>query len=319
MTCDGLRGRLHGVIAPAVTPFRADGTLDLDAVYENAAFLVAHGVTALAPCGTVGEFASLTLEERETVLEHTLRAAGGKALVIAHVSATDEASMLRLARHAADAGADAALVLPPYYFRLNDDELLAFFRWLDKTLPLPFLVYNNPATTGMSITDKHLETLIDMPRFAGVKEGHPDVLRFHRLVRRFGAEAPIIAANESQLAFFLLSGARSLMTSGVAYAPELFAALLDAASRRDVDETWRWFDHILALRQPMMPALQRGYPAYIPYTKLGVELRGLRAGAPRPPLRPVDPPGREAFEKAVREHVLPLATSRITNPGGCRS
>lgn len=315
MSGDGLRKALAGVIAPTVTPFRADGSLDRDAVGENAAFLVEKGVTAVVPCGTVGEFASLTLEEREQVLEQTVRAVAGKAAVIAHVSATDHESMLRLARHAARHGADALLVLPPYYFKLDADELFAFYVRLHRELPLPFLVYNNPATTGMSISEEHLERLIELPRFVGVKEGHPDVVRFHRIVRRFGAEVPVIAANESLVGFFLLSGARALMTSGVAYAPELFRWLLEAARRQDVDETWRRFDHVLALRRPMMQALAQGYPAYIPFAKLGVELRGLRAGPPRPPLRPVGPEARSAFEAAVREFVL-SGQGRQSEPAG---
>lgn len=125
-------------------------------------------------CGSIGEFASLTLEERERVLEETIRAVDGRAMVLGHASATDRSSILRLAQHAARVGAAGVMVLLPYYYRLSDSEILDFFRWLDASIELPFLVYNNPGTTGMNISLQAVGALSELPWFAGLKEASPD-------------------------------------------------------------------------------------------------------------------------------------------------
>lgn len=185
-------------------------------------------------CGSIGEFASLTLEERERVLEETIRAVDGRAMVLGHASATDRSSILRLAQHAARVGAAGVMVLLPYYYRLSDSEILDFFRWLDASIELPFLVYNNPGTTGMNISLQAVGALSELPWFAGLKEASPDVVRFHQVYRRFGDRFPVIAATETPVAFFLLSGSPTVMTAAVDYAPEFMQDLLNAASAGDV-------------------------------------------------------------------------------------
>jgi len=308
------RAALKGLIAATITPFTEDYSLDVEALHANVEFLLERGVRLFVPCGSIGEFPSLTLDERETVLEETLAAVRGRGLVICNVSSTDRQDVLRLARHTTRAGAAGVMVLLPYYYRLNEAEILDFFTWLNASIDLPFLVYNNPHTTDMNIPLEVLDALAALPRFAGVKEAHPDIVRFHRIFRRFGNRFSVIAATETPIAFFLLSGSPAVMTAAVDFAPEFMQDLLSAASTGDVRRTWELYDHLLAVRQVLEPLLQQGYPAYIPFTKAAVEARGLRAGPPRPPLRPLDPPTRERLEEALKAHLMPSHDGRLSSP-----
>jgi dihydrodipicolinate synthase/N-acetylneuraminate lyase len=307
MQMQAFREVLHGLIAAPVTPFRPDYSLDIEAIGANAQFLLDRGVRLFVTCGSIGEFASLTVAERKTVLEETLEAVGSRATVLANISGTDRDSILELARHAARAGAAGTMVLPPFYHRPNSDELVDFLRWLNDATDLPFLFYNNPGTTNVNVPITTLEQLAELPRFAGLKEANPDIVRFHQVFRRFGSRFPVIAATETPVAFFLLSGSKAVMTATIDYAPEFMKQLLDAASAGDVRRTWDLYDRLLAVRDILEPLLRQGYPAYISFTKIGVEARGLRAGPPRPPLRPVEPALRGRFEEALRAHLLPEA------------
>jgi 4-hydroxy-tetrahydrodipicolinate synthase len=305
MEMQAFRQALRGLIATPITPFRHDYTLDAQAIAENVEFLLERGVRLFVTGGSIGEFASLTIDERKAVLEETLKTVRHRALVITNVSGTDQAAILELARNAADVGAAGVMILPPYYYRLSAEELLDFFRWLDARIDLPFLIYNNPGTTNVNVPPDMLETLAELPRFAGLKEANPDVVRFHRIFRRFGARFPVIAATETPVAFFLLSGSPAVMTASVDYAPEFMQKLLSAALACDVPQTLELYDHLLAVREMLEPFLQQGYPAYIPFTKAAVEARGLRAGPPRPPLRALEPSVRARLEGALKLHLFP--------------
>lgn len=299
------RGALTGLIATPITPFRQDQALDIQAVAENVEFLMERGVRLFVTGGSIGEFAALTLGERKAVLAETVNTVKHRGLVLTNISGTDQAGILELARHAADVGAAGVMVLPPYYYRPSADELFDFFRWLDAHIDLPFLIYNNPGTTGVNVPLEMLAALAELRRFAGLKEANPDVVRFYRIVRRFGTVFPVVAATETPVAFFLLAGSPAVMTASVDYAPEFMQELLGAALASDVAQTWNLYDRLLAVREMLEPLLQHGYPAYIPFTKAAVEARGLRAGPPRLPLRPLDPSTRARLEEALRRHLFP--------------
>jgi dihydrodipicolinate synthase/N-acetylneuraminate lyase len=299
------RTALNGLIATPITPFRSDYAIDVQAIAENVEFLLERGVRLFVTCGSIGEFASLTLDERKTVLGETIKAIRQQGLVLTNISGTDQESILELAQHAADVGAAGVMILPPYYHRLSPDEVLDFFRWLDSRIDLPFVLYNNPGTTNMNVSMDVLDALSHLRRFAGLKEANPDVVRFHRIFRRFGARFPVIAATETPVAFFLLSGSPAVMTASIDHAPEFMKNLLEAALAGNVRQTWDLYDHLLAVRELAEPFLQQGYPAYIPFTKAALEARGLRAGPPRPPLRPLDPSTRTGLEKALKSHLFP--------------
>src|SRR5436309_1405134 len=119
--------KASGIHVTTVTPFKESFELDLEGVKENIAFLLETEISSVVPLGTVGEFASLTKEERKQVTERVVDAVNGKKTTIVGVSHTSFAEVVELAKHAKDCGADAVLLVPPYYYRDRDDGLVSFF------------------------------------------------------------------------------------------------------------------------------------------------------------------------------------------------
>ena len=163
---------LKGAIAAAVTPLREGGArLDEDAFGPLVDFLVAGGVDGMLACGTTGEGVLLTVEERRHALELFLPARSDGFLVAAHCGAQTTADTTALARHAAEAGADAVAVIAPPYFPLDGEELLAHFRAAAAACaPLPFYIYEFEGRSGYTIPVTVIERLRDVaPNLAGLK------------------------------------------------------------------------------------------------------------------------------------------------------
>lgn len=158
-----MKAGLRGVFAPIVTPFRpADGEIDLPWLKQHVAYLRGHGCTGVIPCGTNGEAASLSVGERQAVVETTMAAAGDMPVVVgAGASALSDA--VTLTRHAFAAGAAAVLVMPPFYFKQPAEAgVVAWFqRLIDAAVPPGgrVLLYHIPQTTGVPISDGILEAL----------------------------------------------------------------------------------------------------------------------------------------------------------------
>jgi dihydrodipicolinate synthase/N-acetylneuraminate lyase len=146
-------------------------------------------------------------------------------------------------------------------------------------------LYDNPAISRRSLDLDTIAAIGALPRFAGLKEADPDVLRFQSLIDRFGTSFPIVAAVEDPLLFHLVAGATACMTASAAFAPVLLTDLLAAVATSDLPRARRLFGRIRAFRALFARDLAAGRPAWLPYTKVAVELVGGRGGPPRPPLR----------------------------------
>jgi 4-hydroxy-tetrahydrodipicolinate synthase len=256
-------------------------------VRSNVDWLLERGVGVLVVNGSIAEHSSMTADEQTRAVAETVHAAGGRATVIAGCSHTHPDQALALCDAARRAGADGVMLLPPYYFRLSPDEVLDFFTWLDRSIGLPFVVYDNPATGRVELPLQTIDALARLRHFAGLKEASPDVLRFYTLIERFGDRFPVVAAVEDPLLFMLLAGARACMTASAAFAPELLAELMGAVARSDLASARAVFRRLYAFRELFLPQIRAGRPAFVAYTKAAVDLVGGRGGPPRPPLAPL--------------------------------
>jgi len=167
---------IEGMIVASLTPFRADGSLNVDAVGAHVEFLVAGGIPAVAPAGTTGEFLYLSEEERAETVRASVEAAAGRLKVIAGIWALDTAGVGRLARAAEAAGADAVFLTTPIYYPAGDDAVIQWYRAAREQTGLPLYAYNIPqyAVNGVSIPV--LNRLIEEGTVQGIKDstGKPD-------------------------------------------------------------------------------------------------------------------------------------------------
>ncbi len=169
------RPLLRGAFTALVTPFTRDGALDEAAFRRLVRWQVLAGIDGLVPCGTTGESPTLTTEEREHLIATTVevvreRASRDRVRVVAGTGTNDTAATVRATRRAAELGADAALVVAPYYNRPDSRMLEAHFRAIADEGDLPIVVYNVPSRTGANVDADTFLRLAEHPRVVAVKE-----------------------------------------------------------------------------------------------------------------------------------------------------
>lgn len=271
---------LRGVFAPIVTPFRiSDGEIDLPWLAEHIAYLRAHGLQGVIPCGTNGEAASLSVAERQAVVEATLAAAGDMP-VIAGTGAAALPDAVTLTRHAFAAGAAAVLVMPPFYYKRPPDAgVTAWFRRLfDAAVPPGgrVLLYHIPQITGVPISDDILEALAAShdELLYGIKDSTGDPAEGARLQATFPGLA-YFAGNDHRVGETCARGAAGSITAGANVFPDLVRMVQEAA----------WGAGDLVAAQATLSAartLLESYPLQ-PATKAALAVLGLPPTAVRPP------------------------------------
>ena len=159
----------QGAIVATITPFR-NGKLDESALKKLVEFQIRNGTDGIVPCGTTGESATLAYEEHERVIDLVLEAAAGRVPVIAGTGSNNTKEAVLLTRYARKAGANAALVITPYYNKPTQAGLLAHFREVAASADIPLILYNVPSRTGVNMTAETVARLSEVKNIVGVKE-----------------------------------------------------------------------------------------------------------------------------------------------------
>jgi dihydrodipicolinate synthase/N-acetylneuraminate lyase len=170
-----------GVHVATTTPFTADGAVDLDVYREHCRWLVEHGIAGIVPGGSLGEYESLTSDERRSLVEAAVEAVDGRAIVVPGVSAAGAHQSLEHARHARDVGAAGVMALPPVIHPPTPGELVDHFATI-ATAGLPIIVYNNPFSTKKDLLPPVLAELATIDEVVAVKEFSGDVRRVSHLL-----------------------------------------------------------------------------------------------------------------------------------------
>jgi 4-hydroxy-tetrahydrodipicolinate synthase len=266
-------------LVPTVTPF-SNGSVDAEAVADLAEFVLDNGADGLVPCGTTGEFASLGDAEYETVVSTSVDAADG-APVLPGAAATSVAGTLDRIDIAADCGADAVLIVLPYFHGANDPAgNERFLRAVLDDASLPVVLYNIPSCVGQSIDADLVEAVADHPALAGMKDTSGDLTHLLEIVRRTGEDFHLFQGWDSQLVPAVSMGATGGINAVSNYLPGLMAETIDAAANGDMGRGRDLqLDHIAPL---FNTSLEYGFA---PTTKAALVERGVIADdAVRPPL-----------------------------------
>ncbi|SFT56159.1 4-hydroxy-tetrahydrodipicolinate synthase [Sedimentitalea nanhaiensis] len=165
-----------GSMPALVTPFR-NGELDLETLKQLVEWHIGEGSSALVPVGTTGESPTLTHEEHETVVAEVVKAAAGRIPVIAGAGSNNTLESLRFAQHAQSVGADAVLVVTPYYNKPTQRGLIAHFTAIHDASALPIIIYNIPGRSVVDMTPETMGELAKLPRIIGVKDATGDLAR----------------------------------------------------------------------------------------------------------------------------------------------
>jgi 4-hydroxy-tetrahydrodipicolinate synthase len=223
---------IRGCIPALITPFR-DGAVDEQAFALLVERQIAGGSSALVPVGTTGESATLSHEEHQRVTELCIEIAAGRVPVIAGCGSNSTAEALRLIRHAQGAGADAALVVTPYYNKPSQAGLVAHFTALAEASPLPIIIYNIP---GRSVIDMSVETmahLAKLPTIIGVKDATGNLTRVSAQREQCGKDFIQLSGNDETALGFMAMGGAGCISVTANVAPRLCADHVNACLAGD--------------------------------------------------------------------------------------
>ena len=221
-----------GSIPALVTPFR-DGLIDEEAFRRFVDWQIASGSSALVPCGTTGESATLSYDEHYRVIELCIEQANGRVPVIAGCGSNDTATAVRHMDFAKKAGATAALVVAPYYNRPNQEGIYAHFAHLADRSDLPIIAYNVPARTVTDIQPATLIRLAEIPSIIGIKDASGNLARVstHRI--GCGPEFCQLSGNDDMAVAFNGAGGVGCISVTANVAPRLCADVQDACQAGD--------------------------------------------------------------------------------------
>ncbi|MEV3929598.1 MULTISPECIES: 4-hydroxy-tetrahydrodipicolinate synthase [unclassified Streptomyces] len=275
-------GPFGRALCAMITPFTADGDLDLGAARRHAASLVADGCDGLVLSGTTGESPTTTDEEKTALLRAVREAVGASVPLVAGVGSSDTRHTVRLAREAEAAGADGLLVVTPYYSRPPQSAVEAHFLRVAEATGLGLMLYDIPGRTGTRIEPATLLRLAEHPRVLAVKDCSYDLLAATKVMARTSL-AYYSGCEELNLPLYALGGSGYVSTVANV-APRQMRAALDAFDAGDTAEAARLNGLTVGLVEAMMSA---GLPGTVTAKAL------LDAGPVREPLQPA---GREATD-----------------------
>jgi 4-hydroxy-2-oxoglutarate aldolase len=275
--------RYRGVFPPITTPFSRDGALDAGALRSNAARWMRSRLAGLVVLGSNGEAPLLDDEESVKAIEAARAEVPRARLLIAGTGRESTRAAIAATRRAATAGADAVLVRTPSYFksRMTTDALVAHFIAVADASPVPVILYNFPAVTGIDLAPAAVERLSAHPNVAGVKESAGDVGRIAEDVARTPEGFAVLAGAAPVFHASLLAGACAGVLAVACVAPDLCVTLYDLVVAGRHDEA-------AALQRRLTPLARLVSSGHgVPGLKAALDLVGFAGGSPRGPLLPV--------------------------------
>ena len=281
----------RGVIVATALPFNDDLSVDYDGYAEHVAWLASQGVDGVAPNGSLGEYQTLTPDERARVVETAVQASPAGFVVMPGTGAYGAMEARRCAEQAAEAGATAVMALPPNTYPADERGLIEHYREIAKA-GLPVSAYNNPIDTKVDLTPPLLATLSDEGLIVAVKEFSGDVRRIYEIVELAPALDPMIGTDDTVLEVALAGGKGWIAGYANAF-PVASMQLYRACMAGDLATA-------LPLYRLMHPLLRwDSKTGFIQAIKLSMEMIGHRGGRCRPPRQPLLPKEEAAVRKAT--------------------
>ena len=266
-----------GSMPALVTPFK-DGSLDLDALKHLVDWHIAEGSNGLVPVGTTGESPTLSHEEHHLVVECVVKAAAGRVPVIAGAGSNNTVEAIDLMRHAKASGADAALVVTPYYNRPTQAGLVAHYSALHAAVDLPIIIYNIPGRSVVDMTPETMGKLAALPRIIGVKDATGKIERVSMQRATCGADFIQLSGEDATALGFNAHGGIGCISVTANVAPRLCAEFQAATLAGDYQTALDYQDRLMPLHEAIF--IEPGLVG----AKYGLSLLGLCGEDVRLPL-----------------------------------
>ena len=286
-----------GSIVAIVTPFR-DGKVDEEAYRELIEFQIENGTSAIVPCGTTGESATLSMEEHARVIEIAIEAVNKRVPVIAGTGGNSTQEAIELTEHAKKVGADATLQVTPYYNKPTQEGLYQHFKAIAQAVPLPQVLYNVPGRTSVNMLPGTVARLAELPEVVAIKEASGSLGQMAEVVRLAGDKITLLSGDDNLTLPVLAIGGKGVVSVVANIVPKDNADMVKAWEEGDVKKATELYYKLLPLCQAMF------YETNPIPVKTSLALMGKIKEEMRLPLCPMAPANLEKLKKALSEYGL---------------
>lgn len=283
---------IKGSLTALVTPFK-NGTIDEKSFCDFVEWQIDSGIHGLVPCGTTGESATLTDKEHQRVIELCVETAAGRVPVIAGAGSNETTVSIKYAKHAKKLGADAALVVTPYYNKPNQEGIYQHFKAISEAVDIPVIVYNIPGRSVVDITNDTMGRLSTLPNVIGVKDATGDITRVTGLEDRCGADFIQLSGDDPSSLGYAAQGGHGCISVGSNIAPAQYAAMHNAMIAKDFVEALRIHKTLDRLHKDLFLD-----PSPAP-AKYALSLMGKMDTHVRLPMTPCSEPTKTAVKAAM--------------------
>jgi 4-hydroxy-tetrahydrodipicolinate synthase len=282
-----------GSIVALVTPMGESGDIDWRALDELVEWHIAEGTSGIVAVGTTGESATLTVDEHCAVIRRIVEVAARRIPVIAGTGANATFEAIELTEAACNAGADACLLVTPYYNKPTQEGLYRHFKAVAEAVAIPQILYNVPGRTACDMKNETVERLASIPNIVGLKDATGDVARGAELIQRVRGDFAVFSGDDATALELILAGGKGDISVTANVAPGPMAALCAAALRGDRAAAE-------AINERLMPLHQKLFVEANPIpVKWALQRMGRIAGGIRLPLTPLSEEARPVVQEAL--------------------
>lgn len=283
-----------GSMTALITPFR-DGAVDEKAFARFVDWQIAEGTHAVIPCGTTGESPTLSHAEHNRVTEICIEVCKGRIPVIAGTGSNSTEEAISLSQHAQKAGADALLVVTPYYNKPNPEGQYLHFKAIAEAVDLPIFIYNIPGRSVIDMSVATMARLARLPNIVGVKDATADLARPLKVRTEIGPQFCQLSGEDATVVGFLAQGGVGCISVSANVAPRLCSELHTAWQQGDYAKVWQLRDRLMPLHEAMFCETS---PAPVKYaaSRLGICADGCRL-----PIAPLSAEGKAKVDAALQK------------------
>lgn len=220
---------ITGSLVALVTPMHANGEIDWSALKSLVEWHVAEGTHGIVAVGTTGESATLTVDEHCAVIKSVIETVNGRIPVIAGTGANSTREAIELTRLAKEAGADACLLVTPYYNKPTQEGLYQHYKAVAEAVAIPQILYNVPGRTGVDMLNSTVARLAGIPNIVGIKDATGDLVRGQELLNLVGDKMAVYSGDDGTAYELILMGAKGNISVTANVAPKVMSAVCEAA------------------------------------------------------------------------------------------
>lgn len=272
---DEIKTRLQGSMVALVTPMHPDGTVDYKRLADLIDWQIEQGTHCLVAVGTTGESATLSMQEHSDVIRYFVQHVKGRVPVIAGTGANNTMEAIKLTQDAADAGADCALLVAPYYNKPPQEGLYQHYKAIARAVNIPQMLYNVPGRTVVDIAQETVERLADIDNIVAIKDATGSIARGEQLIKAVGDRIVVLSGDDSTALDLMTFGGKGNISVTANVAPKAMSETFTAALRGDFDAAHKVHDVIKHLHRDLFIE-SSPIPAKYALHKMGMIDTGIR-------------------------------------------